>query len=357
MRGPGGLVLGIALLVGAATVASVSAHADGAPAAALRFDHDTAEFGERYQHEVVTRTLTFENRGPNPLTVLEAVALAGDARLRVEPASIPPGGRGALHVEQPLGARLGRVAFRYRLRTDEPGEGRYRLGLSGFVQSAYDPETLVLDFRSVAREQGASSEFELASREIERLELAGAEDDLGLVDVAESGRTGSHGEGLRLRARLRPGAPEGWVSGTVRLRTNVAHQPALTLSWRAVVFGDVRPAENPVRLGLVELGQVASRRIELRSASGSPVMVTRLVAEGPLAATSTDCGPACAAVELQLGGAPPGPLAGQVVVHLDRGGPITLRYSGVAVAPGTRIKRVVIDPDAETPPDATDPER
>jgi hypothetical protein len=321
-------------------------HRQAARAEALEFDEVHARFADRWQHDTVEHVWRFENKSPAAVRVVETVVVSGTAEIAAEPLTVPPGGTGRVTVRQALGDRLGESAFRYAIVTDEAGGARYRFTLSGFVQSAYDPESPALDFGFVDRTTGGTAEFELFSREVDRVVVTGVEGAPAWLAVTEPGRAGVAGEGAVVLGSLAPGAPEGYVSGTVTLKTNVAHQPEINLSWRAIVAGDVVPTENPLDLGIADIGVERQTELRLLSRSGRPFSIARLeaddafsFADGPCPGLAGEQAALCRNVSVRWTPRERQRLGGAIRVYVaGQADPITVRYRGLAVPPGTEIR-------------------
>ncbi len=330
-------------------------HIQAARAEALTFPQPHATFGDSYQRTVIEHRYAWENRSDKSFRVLETVAVSGGGELTVEPEVIGPHASGYVTVRQPLGDRLGSTSFRYAIVTDESGGARYRMTLSGFVQSAYDPVSPTLDFGVVDRTSGGSVEFELYSREIDRLELRGVEEKPAFVEVIGADRIGVAGEGVLVLASLSPDAPEGHVNGQFVLQTNVPHQPALAVPWRAIVAGSVMATENPFDLGLIEIGSTATKELRLISRDGSPFEVERFEAADPLMFTDGPCADAegpteglCRSVTVSWEPTGGQRLSGVLQVFLrDQADPIRVKYRGLAVPPGTRVKELTPPPSGQ----------
>ncbi len=359
-------LLSVAVAAALATMAATQelppekrAGAVGAVPGALRFDRPPhAAFADVHQHEVLRHELAVVNHASQPVLVTDGISISPGGSVEVEPRLIPPGGSARVRVLQDVGSSLGRAAFRYALVTDEPGVSRYRFSLSGFVESAYDPEQPRLDLGRVERGAGGSATAELASREVDRLELVEADGlPAGLTLTHE--RTGVAGEALRLRARLAPGAPLGVLAGDLELRTNVPSQSLVVVPYRAVVFGDVVPSEHPLAFGLVRVGQTASREVRLESRGGRPFRVERLTDRDGLATTRFEpChgeGPApCWRLTVAVTPTTAERFGGTLEAHLAGDPePLPLVYSGVAIAPDTVVRDLGVvggDPADAGPP-------
>jgi hypothetical protein len=327
---------------------------------ALVFTEDPQQtFADSYQHAVVEHVFTAENRGRHPVTIEQSLAVRGSAEVTAEPAVVEPGGQVKVRVRQPLGSETGQASFRYALITDEPGVSRYRFTLSGFVQSAYDPEKPVFDFGFIDRDRGARRSLEVFSREVDRLELPGVTTGGAAVRV-EVARAGIAEEGLLLTAVVEPGAKLGTLSGTVTLTTNVSHQATLEIPLSAQVFGDLVPSEHPIAIGLVRVSEHVTKDIVLRSRSGRPFSVERIEDNGgSLAIDATPCsgeGPSdCWVVRLTAEPRAPMMLGGTLMIITDQEDEaVPLAYSGFVVGRDATIRQLDLGAGDAPPAPRTD---
>ncbi|HXU46765.1 MAG TPA: DUF1573 domain-containing protein [Thermoanaerobaculia bacterium] len=352
MTRPLGLALACLALCGPLPPGAARAASGPPPASspALVFEQPQAEFGDVHQRSTVEHRFAFVNRSARPVSIAGVLPRAEGGTGEAVPSVVPPGGRGEIRVRVPVGDRLGRTGIRIAVDSDDPVAPRLRVGLSGFVESAYEPVAPRLDFGVVFRESGRNLALDLASREIERLEVRGIEiQGLGtqppFVTARADERSGDAGEGVKLRAEIRPGAPAGIFHGTLLVRTNVPSQPELAIPFAAAVYEDVVPEPNPVPLGLARVGEGFSGETRLRSRSGQPFDLGkavdpagRITAEGlPCPDAATDA--SCLLLRLRGTATAPGTLEGEIAVSLKGiATPVPVRYFGVAASQSTEIR-------------------
>lgn len=314
-------------------------------AGALVIDAPRARFDDAYESATVTHRFPFRNRGAKPVVIEQALALAPGGTVEASPRVVPPGGSGEIVVRQSLTDVLGLVTFRYALVTDEPGVSRYRVLLSGFVQSAYEPERAFLDLGGLDCGIGGAGGFELFSREVERLEVVDISGVPDGVRVRVTERAGDAEEGVRIRVELAGGGMLGTRTGRFQIRTNVPQQPTFDIGFRANVFCDLVPAESPVVLGLANEGQEVTHAVELVSRSGRPVKIDRAVDPTEVVnATLVPCGEerdSCVGLRLRIDSARRGGLNGTVLVYETAAAePIPLAYTGLVVGAEKVVKKV-----------------
>jgi hypothetical protein len=318
---------------------------------ALAFDKEgQALFEDVHQGTVVEHRFTFRNGGPGAVRIEQGIALSGTGSVEFSPAIVPPGGRGEVRVRQPVEDRLGRAAFRFALVTDEPGVTRYRLGLTGFVESAYDPEAPQLNWGPADKGAVVTAERELFSREVKALSILEVTGAPAFLRVDTSERAGLSAEGVRLRATLDTRqAPLGVTRGVFRVRTNVPDQPECVVSYSLNVVGDVVPSLDAVNLGLIRLGEEGAAEVTLTSRSGRAIEVTGIESpEVPVTTELLPCpgdddkaGPACRLLRIKHRPSERGHFAGTLSVRVaGLESPLRVTYSGLVVSPQTRIKEI-----------------
>jgi len=238
---------------------------DGGP---LVDDAPLADIGQCYQFSTVEHTFRITNRGDDEIRILAARSEQTNGTAEVDTPTLLPGQDATVRVTQSVGGRLGRVRFAFVVETDSPAQPAPRLVLETFVQSAYDTEYPFIDFGVVDRADGATGDLELASREVESLEVIEIAEKPEYVEVREIERTGVAGEQLRLAVTLLPGAPAGFRRGTIHLRTNVPHQPDYVVGFQAGIYGDIVPSQGTISLGAVRVGDPFVQTLRLTSRSG-----------------------------------------------------------------------------------------
>lgn len=345
------LLLGQGSSLGPVTPRTASQPTAAPPA--LAFDTQALTFGEAWQFDTLHAAYVLRNAGPTAARVLGVDAAQPGAQVEIEPGpEVRPGASITIKVRQQIGARLGRAAFRYSVRTDQPSAALRKLTLAGFVQSAYDPERALLDFGTLDRTKGAERMLGLATREATRLHVVGIEGTPDWLHVEAQPDTSDPARAaLRLRAQVRAGAPLGLQAGVLRVRTDLARQPTYELAWRAAVFGDVVPAQPGVDLGLLRLGVPHEVVLALRSRTQADVRVVRVEVDGHgVHAAAAPCSAEPGCVELRVRAEPRelGTLAGRLLVHLaGEAEPVPVPYAGLVVRTDTQVRDLPVPDDGE----------
>lgn len=319
----------------------------------LEFDRPHREFADAYPFGEIRDVFAFRNKTSRPVLIEQAIAVGGSGLAEAVPSVVPPGGTGEVRVIQPLGGdHLGKTGFRYALVTDEPGVERYRFSLSGFVQSAFEPEKPELLFGRLERGQGGALEIQVASREVPRLEIRGFEGLPPWLELAVAGQAAGDPQGVRIAAKIAGRPPLGWQRGDLQLRTNVPNQALLAVRYAATFYGDVLPSSDGISFGALELGGSYRQTLELKSRRGAPLELRAAAdPEGKVKVAIAPCpgrpeDAACRELILDLALTPlaaPGPFSGRI--EIAAGGEtelLPIPYSGIASPPGTPIRQLAV---------------
>jgi hypothetical protein len=316
-------------------------------AGGLSLSEPNGDFGDRHQFEVVEWEWSVENTGERLVLVEEAVALHGDAEVSVSPAFLEPGARGTIHVRQPLGDALGPTTRRYALITGEPGVARYRFSLSGFVESAYDPETPTLDFGAVGPGT-ARTDGTIASREVDRLVVSPSEELPPFLTI-ETTPDPVDPQRANIEATLAESAPLGIQGGSVQLATNVPSQPVVAVAYRFSRYVRVVPDSNPLPLGAVHSGSSATGTFRLTAATEFEVtgVEADIAMESLEAARCEEVSERCWLITFRTQPLAPGPISGQVVVEIaGESESLPLSFFGIGVAEGIEIRTIDVSGEA-----------
>ena len=229
---------------------------------------------ELYVGATLSHAVRLQNRSSTPISITELKDPGKTASVTASALQLRAGEEVSIAIEQPV-ERLGEFNYRYSFVTNEPGSPRYRFSVSGFAQSAYDPEKTSLSFGIVKRGQSNRQDFELASREVDRLEIISISPAPELLTRHEK-RAGLSKEAAVVEVFLRDNVPLGLLSGRFYVTTNVPHQPMYPVTWHAAAYDDVYPSANPVSMGLTHAGQRLEATVALKSFSGQSFTIENI---------------------------------------------------------------------------------
>lgn len=119
----------------AALLLSVSPEAMAAkPASKIVFDGTTHDFGNIHEEKgPVTHVFEFTNNGDAPLVIISATASCGCTKPKYSPEPVRPGQKGKISVTYVPQNRPGEFDKTIKVRTNDPGNKRLSLRISGTV--------------------------------------------------------------------------------------------------------------------------------------------------------------------------------------------------------------------------------
>jgi hypothetical protein len=340
------LIVLLAWLLLAAAVSSPAA-----PVPLIQISPAPAELGEVWQFREVEATFTLTNHDSRAHHLLGADAPPGCQVAYQPDGLIPAGGTLQVTVRHAIG-KLGRAGFRVPIRLDVPGAEERKLALEAFVQTAYEPESPLLELGDVDRRQGTRRALQVFTREAAHLGPLRVEGAPDWLKVSTSPVQGAD-IGIELSAVVEPdSAPLGPQAGSFRVLTDLPQQPVLEVQYRGGVWGEVVVEKGRADFGAFTVGQQAQATARLRSRSGQPFSVTKLRGEG-VSAHAAPCEDveACQDVVLEIVRAEAGPFGGRIEVEVAPSGErLPIVFGGIAMKPGASVQQLAAPPDAPPPP-------
>lgn len=295
---------------------------------------------EVFEKQTARQTLRVRNTGTAPIEIrrVDPAPPPGDATF--EPRRLGPGETGRLVLEKPMGEARGLQTVRFHVLSDDPVQPSTPVSFPVFVQSAYSPEVIEVNFGYVGKTANATQSVTVESFETDKLSLESILEKPDWLILSAEPVEGREQQ-LRLAARLDPRVPLGEITRRVVLKTSVKAQPELILSVRAHVHGEVTAKPPVLSFGAIEEGASVQREIELRTVDGTPLEIAKLDVDGEnLTVTQTACGTGCLRLDARLLTQRRRSVGNQVidVSFKDRGERVRIPYSALIVKAGTPIR-------------------
>ncbi|HUD43556.1 MAG TPA: hypothetical protein VMR06_16325 [Dokdonella sp.] len=317
-----------------------------ATAASLTISPKHARFAPSYQYQQIRHEYRVVNEGDKPVVLdrIEARS-AGNGRAVDFPRRLEPGQTGTITIEQPTEDFLGNSGFRFALFTDEADVDRYRFSLSGFIQSAYEPERPGIDFGELRRGSAVTRTLKLESREAADWRLVEVIEAPDFLKIALDGHS--------ITATLAEDAPPGFVTGSVLVKTSVPTQDRLAIGLRGYVSGSLVPEQRALGLGAVEIGGEAQGTLRIVHRDGKPLpQRLKVSAPAPWKARIAPCKPAgrsCAVLEVRGPITAPGPFGdvAQLTISGDDEPTLPIRFFGVGLRKGQSVRQFAAEEQAE----------
>lgn len=290
-------------------------------------------------------TVMLENTSDADLTVvLPGASEAGGTQREV---AIPAGKFQQVGLPVAVGGTVGArgIAMDAKVRTTQGSELPLRVVARGFVYSPIDPADLTMDLGPVEAGDSTPSVLGLSSEDSPKFAVATIE------EAPEFVRTDLK-EGSSLQVQLSDKARWGLNSGEVVLRLAGVEQKIAKVMVTADVLGTVRPAQNPLSLGVIRRGPDQGFGVRLIAMDDKPLRVGAVSYEMGLKASSEveacpNEGEACRMLNIRIDPEQrTGNLASRVVVELpDYKQTLAIGLSGVLLDPDVGVRTLDEPPE------------
>ncbi len=251
--------------------------------AALICDDPVFDFGERDESATVTHVFSVINTGAAPVRISKVQSSCGCTTTGVAKEEIGPGESVDITASISLRGRLGRQNYSLIIRTDNPAQPVYRLGIQGVVIRDFMVDPNRLDFHWPSVEGGLSARLQMVSGGTEfSVKSVRVSDPLINVEV----HTVRPGIAYVLVVQLNKEQIAGPFEGKVMVETDHPRHPQLQIPVSVLAGGGVlvrptaltlaaRPADVPQRRMLIVYSRSAQpftiERVDLPEGAGSTI--------------------------------------------------------------------------------------
>jgi len=209
----------------------------------IRFAQAEFDFGSLYQDESVAHEYLFENVGRSPLRIQGVNTSCGCTAAKPPEGEIAPGEQGAIKITFSSGRMRDRVTKHVYVSSNDPAEPRATLTVTGLIKVEVDVVPTGIYFGALPVGQTVERSVLVKPVETERfkiLEVKSSDPAIAVSKPLPAGKSEPEGS-YRVTITVGPLAEPKRISGTVRLRTDLAHQKEITIS----VYGRVVAEEVP----------------------------------------------------------------------------------------------------------------
>lgn len=274
------------------------------------------EFEDVYASKAASCELSFSNNDTREIEVSNFRFFAQQGTANPDRVKIAPKSTARVLVSVDTSRSAGRMS--YIVLFDSSPKAAYRSAkVRGFVRSALSEPSPSVNFGVVDVRAGSGSikrELHLGSKEVAnfRIERIVETPSWVTASVLDDG-------GLQLS--VKDTAPWGIQDDYLRVAISTPNQPEVSIRVKADVHGEVVPSENPVDLGIIQLGNKNEGLIRLNDLTGKPLKLGALKIKGFLGdAREFPCRPkqaACRMVRIRVSEKQPaGSLKGELMVGL-----------------------------------------
>lgn len=203
------------------------------------------DFGEKNNTEFVEHDFPIRNEGQLSLEIKDVRASCGCTAVKPSQDVIPPGGEASIRARLDLRGRNGMQVKTITVNSNDPQTPSLVLQLKGTALQALRAEPSSLFFGRVEPSAVRSRTFDVVSGR-GPIQIASVRtDNPGLVVTPVAAEPGADGSKHRFELTLDPALPEGNVSGSVFVKTDLADQPEIAIPVAAFVVAPAAPAPAP----------------------------------------------------------------------------------------------------------------
>ncbi len=200
------------------------------------------DFGEKNNTEFVEHDYPIRNSGTLSLEIRNVRASCGCTAVKPSQDVVPPGGEASIRARLDLRGRNGFQQKTITVESNDPDTPNLMLQLKGTAVQALRAEPSSLFFGRVDAGGVRSRTFAIISGR-GPIQIAGSRtDNPGLVLTPVAAEPGADGTRHQFELALDPALPEGNVSGTVFVKTDMADQPEIAIPVAAYVAATPVPA-------------------------------------------------------------------------------------------------------------------
>lgn len=211
------------------------AAASGAPAPKIVCAEPIFDFGEMNNTEFVEHDYPIRNEGQTSLEITDVRASCGCTAVKPSQDVIPPGGEASIRARLDLRGRMGMQVKTITVNSNDPQTPSLVLQLKGTALQVLRAEPSSLFFGRVEPGAVRSRTFDVVSGRGPIQIVSFRTDNPGLQVAPVAAEPGADGSRHRYELTLDPALPEGNVSGSVFVKTDLADQPEIAIPVAAYV--------------------------------------------------------------------------------------------------------------------------
>jgi len=290
---------------------------DGAPQRPpkLAFASSAQELGTVEQGEPLQHRFDFRNDGGSALLIDNVKTSCDCVAVVAQQSTVAPGAAGSVAVRCDTDQSHGRVQRSVTVYSNDPAQPVLTLTLGGevAVDAVADPPSLYLGH--LRRGERSENESRLFARAPEALRME--RDGSAVLDASLQPADGG---AARLVVAVKPAAPLGRFSESVRIATSSRKHPTLKVEVVGFVDGDLVVSPRALSFGHVTAGDAVARTLLVENRGQAPAHVIGVSVAGPSARAEVETIEDGRRYEVRVvlnTSLPPGRLGGRIEIRTD----------------------------------------
>lgn len=210
-------------------------------------DEPLFDFGEKNNTESVEHDYKIRNTGTLSLEIRSVRASCGCTAVKPSQDVVPPGGEASILARLDLRGRNGYQQKSITVESNDPQTPNLILTLKGNAIQPLRSQPSSLFFGRIASTDNRSRTFEIISGQGPIQIVTTRTDNAALAVTPVESEAGGDGTIHRLQLTLDPSLPEGNVSGTVFVKTDMPNQPEVAIPVAAYIAAapEAAPVNTP----------------------------------------------------------------------------------------------------------------
>ena len=210
-------------------------------------DEPLFDFGEKNNTEFVEHDYMIRNTGPLSLEIRGVRASCGCTAVKPSQDIIPPGTEASIRAHLDLRGRNGYQQKSITVESNDPQTPNLILTLKGNAIQPLRAQPSSLFFGRIASTDNRSRMFEIISGQGPIQIVSTRTDNAALAVTPVGSEAGGDGTIHRFQLILDPTLPEGNVSGTIFVKTDMPNQPEVSIPVAAYIAAapEATPAPTP----------------------------------------------------------------------------------------------------------------
>ncbi len=200
------------------------------------------DFGEKNNTEIVEHDYPIRNEGTLSLEIRDVHASCGCTAAKPSQSVIPPGAEASIHIRLDLRGRTGLQQKTITVQSNDPNTPTLTLQLKGTAVQILRAQPSNLFFGRIEPGAARNRTFDIISSRGPFQIVSTRADNPGLVVTPLALEPGADGSTRHFELKIDDSLPEGNVSGTVFIKTDMADQPELAIPAAAYVVAPPAPA-------------------------------------------------------------------------------------------------------------------
>ncbi|MEZ5461817.1 hypothetical protein [Dokdonella sp.] len=217
------------------------------------------------------------NANDRSITISSIFPRKGSGSGVANPSTLAPGARGVITLDYVFPEGIGRSQVNFLIKYDDSSLPTQLLEVPYFVQTAYEPELIVMDFGDIYPGQSLQSTIEVTSHHVPDLKFTRVLSKPDWLDVSFSSVPNGSAQSRQVVGTISSMPPFGLNVGRILIESNVTEDSDSEIPPVVVrAFSKYGISPFPVTMGAVPEGQDRKTTLRINRRGGGEVQIQRV---------------------------------------------------------------------------------